>query len=248
MNTLLICTVLALTQSKPTLRRVTADWEDYALELATVALAIIVAWALADWPAAITIVFGITLVLHGKVLLPQLRDAARTDAKTGLLNHTAWSTSAKQELDRSTRNGQPVGVLMVDLDHFKLVNDVYGHLFGDEVLIHIAITISGELRRDDLIGRSDLVGRFGGEEFVALLPGASDTAAFRVAERIRQQIAGLAIPTDDSIVNVTASIGVAASPTNGSTLDTLLAAADRAVYTAKTAGRNQVHLSPSHTN
>lgn len=260
-NTALICVVIAMTQPHPTVRSVTAGWEDYALELATVGMAVLVAWTLVDWPAALTLVFGIALVLHGKVLLPQWRQAARTDSKTGLLNDQAWTAAATDELARAARANDTVGILLIDLDNFKLVNDVHGHLFGDECLLHVAIAIGGELRSSDHVGHlsqpriprrwarvdhGELIGRFGGEEFFILLPGASAAAARGVAERIRRRIASLSIPIDDTYVTITVSIGVATRPDHGNDLKTLMSAADQAMYSAKNAGRNTVRVFAGH--
>jgi diguanylate cyclase (GGDEF)-like protein len=103
---------------------------------------------------------------------------------------------------------------MVDLDWFKRINDRHGHLFGDEVLLHVAIAITGVLRRSDLVGQ-DLASRFGGEEFFILLPGATEKDALSVAERIRQRVAALAIPVEDTFATVTVSVGVAVYPGHG---------------------------------
>lgn len=229
-NLALVAGAIALSTSDRKLRRLTPGWESFALGLASIGMGVLVAWALVDWPIFLTVIFGISLVSHGMVLQPQLRTAANTDAKTGLLNHSGWISAARQELGRE----QQAGVLMIDLDLFKLLNDAHGHLFGDEVLQHVANAISAELRG------SDLGGRFGGEEFIVLVPGASEEGATAVAERIRRGIAALEIPVDDTSVTCTASIGVAVHPQHGRTLDDLIAAADRAAYAAKAAGRNQV--------
>ena len=128
---------------------------------------------------------------------------------------------------------------MVDLDHFKKVNDVYGHLAGDAVLKAVAETISGQIRG------YDSVGRFGGEEFVVLLPGMSEEDGVRVAERIRHAVTQLAVeaPVEGAttvIRNLSASIGVSTFPAAGDDIEPLLLAADAALYKAKNSGRNQV--------
>src|SRR5262249_13235854 len=136
------------------------------------------------------------------------------------------------------RTSTPLAVALLDLDRFKQINDTHGHLLGDEVLRAIADTMTGVLRE------YDLAGRFGGEEFVMLLPQTRATDAFRIAERVRAHIARLPIvtPTGER-VQVTASIGVAALDAGSSReLTELLAAADAALYRAKASGRDQVQM------
>jgi diguanylate cyclase (GGDEF)-like protein len=168
----------------------------------------------------------------------QLLNDARADAKTGLLNAATWEREAGAEVARAVRTSSPLAVALLDLDRFKQINDTYGHLLGDEVLRGIAETMTGVLRE------YDMAGRFGGEEFVMLLPQTRATDAFRIAERVRAHIARLPItaPTGER-VQVTASIGVAALDAGSSReLTDLLAAADAALYRAKASGRNQVQM------
>ena len=168
----------------------------------------------------------------------QLLNEARADAKTGLLNAATWEREAGAEIARAVRTSTPLAVALLDLDRFKQINDAYGHLLGDEVLRGIADTMTGVLRE------YDLAGRFGGEEFVMLLPQTRATDAFRIAERVRAHIARLPIdaPTGER-VQVTASIGVAALDAGSSReLTELLAAADAALYRAKASGRDQVQM------
>lgn len=214
---------------------------DYALEAATIALGVLLAWALADWPIALLFIVGITLVLHRSVLIRQLRAQARVDAKTGLLNTKSWSEAATTELDGARRDGHDTSLLMIDLDKFKLINDSFGHLTGDKFLLAAADTLRHEVRG------TDLVGRFGGEEFVVLLPETTTEHAHAIAERIRTRIATAAVPfgvpkTAGVDTAGTVSIGIAAGPVHGDTLDQLLEAADHALYAAKAAGRNRTHL------
>jgi diguanylate cyclase (GGDEF)-like protein len=233
-NPMLVAGAIALAPERA--RAITPAREGLALESASIGLAILVAWALVDWPVVLTIVFGIALVLHGKVLQPQLRTAASTDAKTGVLNHSGWISAARQSFDRARQAGGAVGVLMIDLDHFKRINDRHGHLFGDEVLLRVARAISGSLPSPALVGR------FGGEEFVVLLADVRSDQAVLAAERIRRDVEAL-VMTHGARVPVTASVGVAVWPDHGSTLDEVVKAADAAVYAAKHAGRNAVRLS-----
>jgi diguanylate cyclase (GGDEF)-like protein len=240
-NSVLVSTAVALSIPNPSLRTVTADPSDYGLEAATLALGALLGWSLADWPWMIVPIVGITLVLHGKVLIRQLKEAATTDAKTGLLNTEAWYAAARREISRAERHEATVGVLIIDLDHFKRVNDDHGHLAGDEVLIAVAEAITGQVRGYDVIGR------FGGEEFLALLPDIDSQHLVAVAERIRREIAGLVLPVTGHRGTVlfrglTASVGIAVYPQHGAELDDVLRAADSALFSAKAAGRNQIQL------
>jgi diguanylate cyclase (GGDEF)-like protein len=244
---------IALTTEKPTVRTVltAANPGDYALEAATIALGVLLAWALADWPVVMVLIVGVTLVLHRNVLIHQLRENARIDSKTGLLNAAAWTAAMDGELERACRLAQSSGVLVIDLDHFKAINDEFGHLAGDEMLRAVASTLTSEVRT------YDLVGRFGGEEFVVLLPATSQIETLHVAERIRRRIAELAIPIpvssngngsgsgSVSLFNrLTVSIGIASFPQHGRDRSDVLHAADMAMYAAKAAGRNRVHQAP----
>ncbi|WP_242883950.1 GGDEF domain-containing protein [Actinomadura litoris] len=176
------------------------------------------------------------MLLQRSLMHQQLQAAARTDAKTGLLNAAAWQREAATELARALRTHDPLAVLLIDIDHFKRVNDTHGHLIGDEVLVGVANTLDHQLRD------YDLVGRFGGEEFVALLPGTDTVEACRVAERLRGRVRRLAVPTEEGTVVVTVSIGVSLYRTHGEDLIELMAAADLALYRAKASGRDRVCL------
>jgi diguanylate cyclase (GGDEF)-like protein len=174
----------------------------------------------------------------------QLLNEARADAKTGLLNAATWEREAAAEVARAVRTRSPLAVALLDLDMFKQINDTYGHLLGDEVLRQIAGTMTKVLRD------YDLAGRFGGEEFVMLLPQTRAVDALRIAERVRAHIAQLPIYADgpggtpgSERVPVTASIGVAALDAGARReLPELLAAADAALYRAKASGRDQVQM------
>ncbi|HEY8481478.1 MAG TPA: GGDEF domain-containing protein, partial [Spirillospora sp.] len=167
------------------------------------------------------------MLLQRSLLHQQLQAAARTDAKTGLLNAAAWQMEADTELSRAQRTHDSVALLLIDIDHFKRVNDTHGHLMGDQVLIGVASTLCHQLRD------YDVVGRFGGEEFVVLLPGADTVEACRVAERLRGRVRRLAVPAEEGTITVTVSVGVALFRTHGQDLLELLAAADLALYRAK---------------
>ncbi|XVQ09260.1 GGDEF domain-containing protein [Spirillospora sp. CA-255316] len=176
------------------------------------------------------------VLLQRSLMHQQLQAAARTDAKTGLLNAAAWQREADTELARTQRTHDPLALLLIDIDHFKRVNDTHGHLVGDQVLVGVATTLCGQLRD------YDVVGRFGGEEFVVLLPGADTVEACRVAERLRGRVRRLAVPAEEGTVGVTISVGVALFRMHGQDLIELLAAADLALYRAKQSGRDRVCL------
>ncbi len=166
----------------------------------------------------------------------------RADSKTGLLNAVAWEQLAKRELSRAAREHTAAAVLIVDLDHFKVVNDEHGHLAGDVVLAEVARCLSNELRDYDTIGR------FGGEEFVAVLPDVDAARAVEIAERVRRRIGEIRTSTLASTVAIatdaplSASIGVSCYPEHGIEVDQLLRAADAALYRAKRGGRNRVEI------
>ena len=212
-------------------------------DLAELCVAVLVTCAIAVSP--LTIVFALPLVtlLQRSLRHGQLVAASRIDSKTGLLNAGTWEREAGIEVARAVRTRTPLALALIDIDHFKAVNDAYGHLTGDKALKAIARTFRIFLRE------YDLVGRFGGEEFAVLLPHTKALDAYGIAERIREHIAhtplDVAGSPDQEPVRVTVSMGVAALGTNwttrtGGQLTDLLAAADRALYQAKRAGRNQV--------
>src|SRR5215472_8807525 len=191
----------------------------------------------------LTLIIALPLVtlLQRSFRHTQLLNEARADAKTGLLNAATWEREALAEVARAVRTGSPLAVALLDLDRFKHINDTYGHLVGDEVLRQIADTMTGVLRE------YDLAGRFGGEEFVMLLPHTRAVDALRIAERVRAHIAQLPIyaagASGPERVPVTVSIGVAALDAGSHReLSELLAAADAALYRAKASGRDQVQM------
>ncbi|WP_052309208.1 GGDEF domain-containing protein [Saccharomonospora cyanea] len=239
--------ILALGSPTPTVRTVLGSKADNLLEAITTGLGAVTAVLVVIMPPAVAIMAVVTVVFNRLAEIDQLQDAVVTDPKTGLLNMRGWTESADRALNRVRRAGSTLSVLMVDLDHFKWVNDTYGHPAGDDVLAAVASALSSVTRP------ADVVGRFGGEEFLLLLPDADTSAAELAAERIRTTIAGLRIPTTDkrgaqaTISGRTASIGVAVFPRHADDLDGLLQAADTAVYEAKEAGRNRVSFAPVPT-
>ncbi len=212
-------------------------------DLAELCVAVLVTFAIAASP--LTIVFALPFVslLQRSLRHGQLVAASRTDSKTGLLNAGTWEREAGAEVARAVRTATPLALALVDIDHFKAVNDAYGHLAGDRALRAIARTFRIFLRE------YDLVGRFGGEEFAVLLPHTKALDAYGIAERIRAHVAQTPLDVTDSPgqgpVRVSVSVGVAAlgadwNTRTGGQLTDLLAAADRALYQAKRAGRDRV--------
>jgi diguanylate cyclase (GGDEF)-like protein len=166
----------------------------------------------------------------------ELREQATRDPLTGLHNRRYLAEELEPELSRATRTGRPVSVIMLDVDHFKDVNDTYGHSTGDEMLLAIA----GEL----LVGtrKGDITCRYGGDEFVVVLPDAPIGSAVARAEDWRGRLAHVMAAVVDDRVSATVSLGVATFPANGATMETLVSAADRAVYASKSAGRDRVSV------
>ncbi|SFR82157.1 response regulator receiver modulated diguanylate cyclase [Marinobacter daqiaonensis] len=167
-----------------------------------------------------------------------LTTKAQIDAMTGLWNRGYFNDRLTVEMSVLERKGRPVAVAMVDIDHFKPINDTYGHPFGDTVIQRIAVVLSS-VSRD-----SDVVCRYGGEEFAIILRDTPSAGAMTVAKRIREAVEALILTFGRTPVPVTVSIGVAGSDeiedSAGVTSETLLEAADRALYRAKGAGRNRV--------
>lgn len=168
----------------------------------------------------------------------RLERMASTDQLTGMANRWHFLELAEREMQRRIRTGQTVGLMMLDLDHFKQINDVYGHLAGDAVLREVSNLLRNQVRP------LDLCGRFGGEEFLAFLPDSDRMHTQRVAERIRAGIEALSITFEGKPIQVTTSIGVAVWDGH-SDIETLIAIADEALYRAKTAGRNRVEVGGS---
>jgi len=163
----------------------------------------------------------------------QLEVLATTDPLTGLFNRRHFLSAMEAEWSRFQRYYRSLSVLMVDIDHFKAVNDRFGHAAGDEAIKAVAaVCISGKRK-------SDLVGRVGGEEFAILLPETSMSRARVVAERIRRKIEALALPTGGAPLTLSVSVGVAEAFTSMSGVDALMKAADGALYEAKAQGRNR---------
>ncbi|MCU1049769.1 GGDEF domain-containing protein [Stenotrophomonas maltophilia] len=177
--------------------------------------------------------FAMVLLLVERMLV-DLRRAARTDGLTGLLNRSAVLADGQAQLQRLRRQGRPLALLLVDVDHFKQINDRWGHLAGDQVLRHFAALLQHGLQ-----GQDTLLGRYGGEEFVLVLAGSTQDEAMAWAAAIRTALQQKPARLTTGPVAVTASIGLAMDDGHGD-LSTLLAAADAALYRAKAAGRDRL--------
>ena len=182
--------------------------------------------------------FQTDLVQH---LLDQLSALSMEDGLTGLFNRRYFDHRLQQELGRARRDQKPCSVLLVDTDHFKKLNDTYGHSAGDQVLRRIA-----ELMREALRTTDDVTTRFGGEEFAIILPGASSGGALIAAERLRASIEEERFEQEGRPFRVTVSAGLSTfDPASRVTAQELVDQADKALYEAKHAGRNRVHVHPS---
>jgi diguanylate cyclase (GGDEF)-like protein len=162
------------------------------------------------------------------------KELAVRDGMTGLYNRRAFNELLTQAVAREDRQGGRFGLLLLDLDHFKKLNDTYGHPAGDAALKSAAEVLKRHLRK------GDLAARFGGEEFVAILPASDETGATHLAERVREAVQGSRLVFEGAKIQMTASFGLAVWPRDAKDPEDLLAAADRALYAAKQAGRNRV--------
>jgi diguanylate cyclase len=174
------------------------------------------------------------VALEQAALRQRLEELATFDRMTGLLNRATLQEAMEAEFARTRRNRRPFSLLLFDLDRFKLINDNFGHAAGDQVLIEVAAVTRANLRDGDWLAR------WGGEEFLAMLPDTPAEEALKVADRLRVAIDGCEVKSNGRILRVTVSVGVAASPGQGESLNELLNSADVALYEAKRAGRNRV--------
>jgi diguanylate cyclase (GGDEF)-like protein len=236
LNTGLVAVAAWLVDPDARLAGMLWDRERMLLDLTETCVGILVTISCALSALLLPVALPPVVLLQRSLLHSQLKTQARTDSKTGVLNAGAWQGEASLAVDRARRRRGSVAVLLADVDHFKRVNDKYGHLTGDAVLR----TLAAEMRQQ--VRESDLVGRFGGEEFAILLSGTTATEACLVAERIRRGVGVVKVVTKDKFVGATISIGVAVLDSHGSDLSELLESADRALYRAKRAGRDRVCL------
>lgn len=194
-----------------------------------------------EWLAAIA-----SVCLENVANNERLKHIGLTDALTGVHNRRYFEQRLREEVDRSLRKGSPLSCLLIDLDHFKQVNDRHGHLIGDAVLREVSEQVKDQLRL------SDAMARYGGEEFAVLLVQTDTASAIAIAERIRERVLSRPVVLPDGeTLSVTLSVGVSTlhQAVRGADVDArareLVAAADRALYAAKRAGRNRVVFGPS---
>jgi diguanylate cyclase (GGDEF)-like protein len=164
----------------------------------------------------------------------ELVRSARYDSLTGLYNRGTFLAEFEREVSRSARGGPAFSLAIFDLDHFKLINDRYGHPVGDSVLKAFAEALRASIRKHDVVGR------YGGEEFALLMPQTGKETAVRVAERVRRELEARGVSVDGKRIEVTVSAGIASHGIDGQDWDALLTAADDALYEAKHAGRNRI--------
>jgi diguanylate cyclase (GGDEF)-like protein len=164
----------------------------------------------------------------------KLRSQAIRDPLTNLFNRRYLDDTFDRELAGAAREGYPVCVIMLDIDHFKKVNDTYGHEAGDFILKTMAKTLAERNRR------GDFACRFGGEEFVVVMPNMAMKSAYRRAEELRTTLNSLSVPYGRFNLTISISMGIASYPTNGDDHESVLRAADHAIYAAKQAGRDHI--------
>jgi diguanylate cyclase (GGDEF)-like protein len=205
------------------------------------AAACVLGWALSVllWRKFTTIALQQVQLVQANVELQnkqrELEKLTRLDGLTGLFNRSTFVELTQQELDRAQRQGSATALLILDLDHFKRVNDTWGHPAGDAVLRHVAATATKSVRS------TDLVGRLGGEEFIVLLPATTLDAARKLAEKLRSRLESSPTPWTPAPIPATASIGLACNAAGEKRdFESLYNEADKALYLAKTRGRNRV--------
>ena len=264
LHNVLIVTAVKLSDPAARVTDIALNREALLIDFAQMDLGILITVMVAVNAALAVVAVPTVLLARRFIMHAQLLATSRMDTKTGLLNASTWEDEAEREVARAARTQSPLCLALLDLDHFKLVNDTHGHLVGDKALR----AVSGVLREQ--MRSYDRAGRFGGEEFVVLLPQTREDQALAIAERLRTAIAALSVPVSEDIgvgeddrgseddrasessqdgptgafVRVTVSIGVAALDRIGEAaeLTTLLAAADAALYRAKEDGRNRTCL------
>jgi diguanylate cyclase (GGDEF)-like protein len=235
LNHLLTALVIMWARGVPLARAGTLDWDNIGTDLALMSVGALgsLLWLTDPWLVPLTL--GPLFLIYRSLLVPTLKEEARTDPKTELANMKHWTEVANVEVERARRFQRPLSVLLADLDLLRDINNRQGHLVGDQMIRHVADAIRGALRE------YDVPARFGGDEFAILMPETTVSEAISVAERIRRAVEAIELRVPDgSSVAASVSIGAALFPADGRTASELLAAADRAVYQAKALGRNRV--------
>ena len=231
-----ILVAIRLSDSGARIRDLVGSRESLTADLLELSLAVALALVVAINPVLMALALPTVVLCRRYLMQAQLLAQARIDAKTGVLNAGTWQREAAAELYRALRSDAPLALVMVDIDHFSSVNETAGLAAGDQVLQGIARTVTQNLQG------SGLVGRFGGEQFAILLPQTGETEARRLAERLRDHIAGEPIAIEDGnqagfVFRLTVSIGIAILDRSRMALAELIGAADTALSEAKTTGR-----------
>jgi diguanylate cyclase (GGDEF)-like protein len=240
-NKTVLMTVVKATDPGATYRTEVFSRERLYNDGAEICTGVLVTYGVAGNPWLALAALPVVTLLQRSLRHVQLLNDSRADSKTGLLNAATWEREATVEVARAVRTRTQLAIALLDIDRFKVINDTYGHLAGDQVLKELARSLDSVLRD------YDRAGRFGGEEFSLLLPQTRAVDAFRIAERVRASIADLSIivpgASGGERVHVTVSIGVAALDSGCKReYSELMAAADAALYRAKSGGRDQVQM------
>ncbi|MGH2972589.1 MAG: GGDEF domain-containing protein [Gaiellaceae bacterium] len=237
-NHVLLARMIALASSRTMRATGLFSFESVSTDLGLAALGVGVAafWSVNSW--LIFFVLGPLLIIHRALYVPQLRELAQADVKTGLMNAKEFEHAVDMEVARAERMRTPFSILMIDLDHLREINNAHGHLAGDVVIRGIAEVFREELRR------YDVPARFGGDEFCVLLPDTPPSEAAAIADRIRAAVSERAFMAEGTTdpLRVTVSIGLASSPDDAMSRQELVHQADLAAYRAKAAGGNRSNI------